>query len=227
LATTAKKQRVEVQWRSLNDHDRQLFQQAKNKEVKAWLDHGTVKKLAKGTLPANRIMLCRWILSWKPPLPETVEYRPKARLVVLGFEDPDLSVVPNDAPTLGKDGKQLIIQKVVSNQWPLLNFDISTAFLKGEGDGRPLGIHAPPEIASALKLKPEDQCGLSGGAYGRIDGPYLWYHAFKKTLEELGFMSCPLDGCVFALVTKGENEKPLVRGVLGIHVDDGIGGGDD
>ena len=227
LATTAKKQRVEVQWRNLNDHDRQLFQQAKNKEVKAWLGHGTVKKLAKGTLPANRIMRCRWILSWKPPLPETTEYRPKARLVVLGFEDPDLSVVPNDAPTLGKDGKQLIIQKVVSNKWPLLNFDISTAFLKGEGDGRPLGIHAPPEIASALKLKPEDQCGLSGGAYGRIDGPYLWYHAFKRTLEELGFMSCPLDGCVFTLVTKGENGKPLVRGVLGIHVDDGIGGGDD
>jgi hypothetical protein len=73
-------------------------------------------------------------------LPDTTVYRPKARLVILGFEDPDISVVPNDAPTLGKDGKQLILQKVSSNRWPLLNFDISTAFLKGEGDGRELGI---------------------------------------------------------------------------------------
>eukprot|EP00435_Cladocopium_sp_Y103_P032161 s399_g8.t1 len=227
LATAAKKQRVEVRWRDLNEHDRQLFQKAKEKEVKAWIDHGTVKKLAKGTLPANRIMRCRWILCWKPPLPDTVEHRPKARLVILGFEDPDISVVPNDAPTLSKDGKQLIIQKVTSNRWPLLNFDISTAFLKGEGDGRPLGIHPPEEISTALSLKPGEQCGLTGGAYGRIDGPFLWYQAFKSTLEELGFVSCPLDGCVFSLVTKGKDGAPVVRGVLGIHVDDGLGGGDD
>ena len=78
-------------------------------------------------------MRCRWILSWKPPLPGATEHRPKARLVILGFEDPDLSVVPNDAPTLSKDGKQLILQKVASNKWSLLNFDISTAFLKRRG----------------------------------------------------------------------------------------------
>ena len=54
LATSAKKQRIEVQWRNLNDHDRQLFTQAKAKEVGAWLEHGTVKRLAKGSLPPNR-----------------------------------------------------------------------------------------------------------------------------------------------------------------------------
>eukprot|EP00435_Cladocopium_sp_Y103_P038988 s374_g10.t1 len=227
VATAAKKQRVEVRWRDLDDHDKRLFQQAKDKEVKAWIDHGTVKRLAKGSLPANRIMRCRWILSWKPPLPETTEHRPKARLVILGYEDPDIGVVPNDAPTLSKDGKQLILQKVSSNGWQLLNFDISTAFLKGEGDGRALGIHAPAEISKALGLQEGEQCGLTGGAYGRIDGPYLWYHAFKQTLEELGFVSCPMDGCVFSLVTPDHQGKPKVRGVLGIHVDDGIGGGDD
>ena len=54
LATSAKKQRIEVQRRNLNDHDRQLFTQAKAKEVGAWLEHGTVKRLAKGSLPPNR-----------------------------------------------------------------------------------------------------------------------------------------------------------------------------
>lgn len=217
---------MEVQWRNLNDHDHQLFKQAKAKEVGAWLEHGTVKRLAKGSLPPNRIMRCRWILTWKPPLPGSKEYRPKARLVILGFEDPDISTVTNDAPTLSKDGKQLTLQKVASNKWSLLNFDISTAFLKGEGDGRPLGIHPPPENYDALKLQPGEQCGLTGDAYGRIDGPYLWYQAFKKSLEELGFVSCPLNSCVFSLVTKDPQGKPITRGVLGIHVDDGIGGGD-
>ena len=120
-----------------------------------------------------------------------------------------------------------MLQKVASSKWRLLNFDVSTAFLKGAGDGRTLGIHAPPEIAAALKLKGDEQCGLVGGAYGRIDAPYLWYQSFRQTLEELGFLTCPLDGCVFTLVTKSTSGKPRVHGVLGIHVDDGIGGGDD
>ena len=37
----------------------------------------------------------------------------------------------------------------------------------------------------------------------------------------------PFDGCVFSLVTKDHHGKPKVRGCLGLHVDDGIGGGDE
>ena len=139
-------------------------------------------------------MRCRWILTWKPPSPGTSERRAKARLVVLGFEDPDLQHVPNDAPTLSKDAKQLLLQQVASRQWTLVNFDISTASLKGEGDGRALGIHAPHELRASLGMKEGDQCSLSGGAYGRILAPYLWYKAFRATLESLGFVVCPLDG---------------------------------
>ena len=66
-------------------------------------------------------------------------------------------MVPNDAPTLSKDAKQLLLQKAASCRWDLINFDISTAFLKGEGDGRPLGIHPPGEIRKALHMKEGDQ----------------------------------------------------------------------
>ena len=165
-------------------------------------------------------------LTWKDPVPGQNEKRARARLVILGFEDPGVGEVPNDAPTLGKDGRRLLLQKVASKRWKLINFDISTAFLKGEGDGRPLGIHAPVEIKKALGMTSEEQCGLNGGAYGRVDAPYLWYKSLKATLESLGFVSCPFDGCLFTLVTPGEKNQPQVRGVLGIHVDDGIGGGD-
>ena len=165
-------------------------------------------------------------MTWKSPSPGTTERRAKARLVVLGFEDPGLQSIPNDAPTLSKDGRQLLLQQVASRRWKLINFDISTAFLKGQGDGRPLGIHAPPELKQRLGMGESDQCALMGGAYGRIDAPYLWYKGFRETLEELGFLACPFDGCLFSLVTAEKDGSPRVRGVLGIHVDDGIGGGD-
>ena len=226
-ASEARKQKSEVQWRHLSPDDQKLFEAAKAKEIKAWVDHQTVRRVAPGTLRDEQIMRCRWILTWKPPVPGSPEYRAKARLVILGFEDPSLSSLPSDAPTLSKDAKQLICQQVASRGWTLINFDIATAFLRGEGDGRMLGIHAPAELASAIGMKDQDQCKLVGGAYGRVDAPILWYRTLRRTLEELGFLTSPLDGCLFTLATRGSNGKPRVRGVLGMHVDDGIGGGDE
>ncbi|CAE7783393.1 RE1 [Symbiodinium pilosum] len=150
----------------------------------------------------------------------------EARLVVLGFEDPGLNDTPNDAPTLGKDARQLILQKVASNRSKLINFDISTAFLQGRGDGRKLGIHPPEEIRQALDMKPGDQCQLMGGAYGRIDAPFLWFKTLKGTLESLSFTQSPFDACTFSLITQHPQGRPKVHGVLGIHMDDGLRGGD-
>ena len=226
VASTEKKKRTEVKLRDLSQHERQLFKEAQNKEIKAWLDHRTVRRVAAGTLEDSQLMRCRWILTWKAPEKEGGPHRAKARLVVLGFEDPGLSDIPNDAPTLGKDGRQLILQQVASRKWKLINFDISTAFLQGKGDGRKLGIKPPEELREALKMGPTDQCRLEGGAYGRIDAPFLWFQTLKQTLEELGFIQSPFDACTFSLVTKGPDGEPRVHGVLGIHVDDGIGGGD-
>ena len=221
LASEGRKKRVEV---------KQRFALAKHKEIRAWLSHAMVRKIAKGKIPAKNIMRCRWIYTWKPAA-ETDEANPdgkkaKARLVVLGFEDPDMDHVPNDAPTLSKDGRQLLLQKICSNRWKLCSFDISTAFLHGKGDGRQLGIQAPPELQEALNMGPQDDCGLDGGAYGRIDAPYLWYQEFRKELLGLGFQQSPFDPCVSVLSERNENGLIHHNGILGIHVDDGICGGD-
>ena len=167
-------------------------------------------------------MRCRWILTWKPPAPGLTEKRAKARLVVFGFEDPQLSTIAADAPTLSKDGKQLVLQQIVSTGWRLINFDISTAFLKGAGNGRQLGLLAPPDLQKAIGMKPDDQCQLLGGAYGRADAPTLWYRTLRETLEPLGFVVHPLDGCVFSLVSTDSQGRVNAHGFLGIHVDDGI-----
>ncbi|CAK8995567.1 Retrovirus-related Pol polyprotein from transposon TNT 1-94, partial [Durusdinium trenchii] len=158
--TNAKKEKVELRWDDLSEKEKVLFRAAKEKEVKAWLSHQTVKRVAQGTLKPEEIMRCRWILTWKPPESPGGERRAKARLVILGFTDPGISYVPNDAPTLSKDGRMLVVQGVSSFGWDLVSFDVSTAFLKGEGDGRNLGIQAPPEIATSLNMSRTDQCQL-------------------------------------------------------------------
>ena len=147
-------------------------------------------------------------------------------MVVVGFEDPGVGVVQNDSPTLTKDCRQMVVQQVSSRGWDLVSFDISTAFLHGDGDGRLLGIHPPPELAESLGMKEGDQCELVGGAYARVDAPYLWFCTSRNTLKAEGFRQSPQDPCVFTLVSEDKKGHLQVHGSLGIHVDDGIGGGD-
>ena len=83
-STAHSKQKVEIQWNTLAESERVKFQAAKQKEIKAWVDRGTVCRLAKGTLRDDQIMRCRWILIWKPPAPGTTEERAKAALSSVG-----------------------------------------------------------------------------------------------------------------------------------------------
>lgn len=84
-------------------------------------------------------------------------------------------------------------------------------------------MHPVPELQQLLGLKSKEVCLLKGNAYGRVDAPILLYKEFRKTLEAAGFEAHPLDVCMFMLRNKQDPNK--LEGVLGTHVDDGIGGG--
>ena len=62
---------------------------------------------------------------------------------------------------------------------------------------------------------------------GESMAPYLWYQELKSELLAFGFRQCPLDPYVFfSLYKKDSHRKGRCHGVLGIHVDDGVAGGD-
>lgn len=232
-ALDERRKRVEVKLKDLGEEDQLRFAVAKDKELRAWLKHRTIRKASGGKIPEWAIMRCRWLLTWKPasgtepPGDANSEgLKAKARLIVIGYEDPDLDSIANDAPTLTKDGRLTVLQQVASHKWPLISFDVSTAFLHGKGDGRELGLHPVSEVSEVLSLSGSDQCQLIGGAYGRIDAPYLWFCEFRDELVKQGCTQCPLDPCVFAYHTKNASGKTVPHGVIGIHVDDGIAGGD-
>lgn len=102
-----------------------------------WLKTGTVSRILKDQIPADQVLKCRWILTRKPLDPTDAktqgrEYKPKARLVTLGYLDPQLTEIPRDSPTLNKTSRMLLLQLVASHGWDLLSFDIKAAFLQGK-----------------------------------------------------------------------------------------------
>ena len=221
LASMSKRARTEVYLKDLTPQERQMFNKAKDKKIQCWLQTSAIKAVLRRSLNPDQILRSRWILTWKPPEPGESQHRAKARLVVLGFQDPKLVEVMRDAPTLSREGRAIVLQSVASAKFTLTSFDIKTAFLRGKADANnPLAMEPPPELRQALNLKDSEVCQLLGNAYGRVDAPLLFYKELCKQLLALGFTRHPLEPCVFMLYSGQQ-----LSGVLGVHVDDGVGGG--
>ena len=231
LATAGKKERTEVKLHTLTNEERKEFDKAKEKEVTNWLQTGTVERMFRHQLSPEQILRCRWIYVWKPvECPKEQKElgktkKAKARLVVLGYLDPQLETIPRDSPTLGRTSKMMIAQVVASMLWTLGSFDIKAAFLQGKTqEDRKIAVEPVPELVKAMQLQPNEVCRLVKSAYGLIDAPYLWFQELDRVLKSLGFISAPFDPCLYMLYHPN-TQKPA--GILGVHVDDGLCGGDE
>eukprot|EP00435_Cladocopium_sp_Y103_P041019 s1537_g11.t1 len=231
LTTTTKKQRTEVKLSTLDPEERLEFEAAKAKEVQNWLQTGTVVRMFRHELSPKQVLRCRWLYVWKP-LTEVEDLKAnngkvrkaKARLVALGFQDPKLDTIPRDSPTLGRTSKMLIAQVIASMRWSLMSFDIKAAFLQGKTqEGRVIAVEPVPEMVSAMQLKENEVCRLVKSANGLIDAPFLWFTELDNTLRPLNFIPSPFDPCLYLLYKEGAT---VPSGILGVHVDDGLCGGD-
>ena len=77
-------------------------------ELQSWLDHRVFQEKS---LLIKRVMRARWVLTWKST------GKAKARQCVLGFQDPDLTEVSRDSPTLSAAAEALIVQWVASHKY--------------------------------------------------------------------------------------------------------------
>ena len=230
VASASKRARAEVHLKTLTLEDRILFEKAKDAELNCWIQTSALRPILRKHLNPNQILKSRWVLTWKPiddPEPGQSNRKAKARLVVLGFQDPQLTEVARDSPTLTREGRHTILQSIASHKWVLSSFDIKTAFLRGKADSKnPLAMEPPIELRKKLNLTTDQVCSLVGNAYGRVDAPLLFYQELTRQLKKLGFEIHPLEPCIFQLVSYNDNQRVL-HGVIGVHVDDGICGGDE
>ena len=230
VASASKRARAEVQLKTLTLEDRILFEKAKDAELNCWIQTSALRPILRKHLNPSQILKSRWVLTWKPiddPIPNQPTRKAKARLVVLGFQDPQLTEVARDSPTLTREGRHTILQSIASHEWILSSFDIKTAFLRGKADSKnPLAMEPPIELRKKLNLNSDQVCSLVGNAYGRVDAPLLFYQELTRQLKRLSFQVHPLEPCIFQLVSLHEGHRTL-HGIIGVHVDDGICGGDE
>ena len=140
---------MEINEKKLTAEEKEKISAAKWVEVKEWLAEKVVAKLPEHLRPApSEIMKTRWVLTWKTD--GAGGNKAKARLVVLGFQDPSLGEEAVNSPTLSRRGRNLIFQLAACRRWRLWKADVKAAFLQGqELDGKPKFILPVPELAQA------------------------------------------------------------------------------
>ncbi|CAE7456732.1 bchH, partial [Symbiodinium microadriaticum] len=208
----------EVSWSSLSLDQKKEFDTAMAKEISNVLRNCAVRALSsaeKGQVDIRRVMKMRWVLTFKS------DGRSKARLVVLGYQAPNLIESQASSPTLSKLGKLLILSIVANNLWMLESADVSSAFLQSLQDmeKEDLFIYAPAELAAAFGEDGSQDSTilkLTRAFYGLCSAPKSWYDTVTMTLKSSGWTQLEFDRCFFILLNK---EKKLV-GVAGFHVDD-------
>ena len=73
-----------------------------------------------------------------------------------------------------------------------------------------------------MNLKENEVCQLAKSSYGLVDAPFLWFKELDRTLRKLSFIPSPFDPTVYLLHEPGQNTP---AGIIGVHVDDGLCGG--
>ena len=113
----------------------------------------------------------------------------KARLVIQGFTDPDLTTIRAEAPTLSKLARHMILQMAASHHFTLEMGDMKTAFLQGDRGEAERDVYAKPvpELARYLSLTAEQIIRLEGAVYGLRNAPRRWWHRVKRDMEALGW----------------------------------------
>lgn len=197
--------------------------QAKAAEISNWLSTGTESRILRHKFHQNKsydvvgLYMARKE-SKEDQMKTGKSRRAKARLVVLVYLDPVLEQVPRDSPTLGRQSRMLILQLISAMNRILMSF----ACLQGSTQGRVIGLEPPPEMAAALQLLPQEVCKLDKSAYGLMNAPFLWHQELDKALQELSFIPSPFDPTVYLLY---EPDKDKPAGIIGVHFDDGLCGG--
>ena len=216
-----KRKAIEVSERRLSPGDREKFQEAKGVEVKNFIAAQAFEILPEHLKPSkDQAVGIRWILTWK--VKEDGSVKPKARAVLLGYQDPGYEHRATTAPVMTRQTRQLMLQLAANRRWRLMKGDVSGAFLQGREYPTTLFCVPCDEICQAMGIAPGTITRLRKACYGLVDAPLEWYKTVATFFASLNLERLWSDSCAWVWRKDGE-----VRGMISGHVDDFLFGGSE
>ena len=128
LAQSIKKRAaVEIREKYLTEEERKMFRSAKAVEVNNFLAAKAFEALPPGLKPdRSKAVHMRWILTWK--YKEDGTRKPKARCVLLGYQDPSYEHWATTSPTTTRQTRQLQLLISAGKGFKMRKGDVTGAF---------------------------------------------------------------------------------------------------
>ena len=207
-----------MQFRQLEETDKLDFMRAMQGELGSYLEHEAVAIATKHNVDPKRILGMRWVLTWKTledSSGNAIGQKPKARLIIKGYQDTDLLSLKRDSPTVSTQNRNTV---AAAHKWHCFVGDIKTAFLNGDKTeyDREIFADPPEEVRKMLNMKPQEIFRILKAVYGLLHAPQAWADKLGKELSKQGWRQSKLDPCVWRLYDKEGVLCPLI----GVHVDD-------
>ena len=210
-----KRRTVEVSEKHLTAEEHEQFKGAKQTEVGKFVGAEALEALPPHLQPSkSQAMRMRWILTWKKT--EDQGLKPKARAVVLGYQDPEYAHRPTFAPTMTKQSRQLLLQWAANNECSVKKGDVSGAFLQGREFTRDMYVIPTDEICKAMNIPSQSITRMKRACYGLVEAPIEWFETMNTFLQEEGFVQLKSDPSFWKLVDHENDVVALISG----HVDD-------
>ena len=231
--------------KKLTPEEKKQFDQAKDKALMVWIDNEAWKASPMEQVRDGEMVPARFLQRWKKTEEGEVA---NARVIIQGFRHKDVmnEKLDTEAPTLSRLGRFLILNLLVHKKWKAFSADVKSAFMQADQIDEETRIYIKPSadmrrrLERLMGLKPDEVLRALKPAFGDVRAPRQWNDSADKAMtDEIKMMRHPLDRCVYmstrlATVEDEEfccfhvgDEVRVVDGVLGLHVDDYIGGGEN
>ena len=209
-----KRRAVELSERKMTVAERAAFEGAKAVEVKNFVASNAFEVLPDHLKPDRaKAIGMRWILTWK--LKEDGSRKPKARAVLLGYQDASYEHRATTSPVMSRQTRQMVLQLASWKRWSLSKGDVTGAFLQSRQYPDQLFCVPTPEICTALGIPAGSITRVQRACYGLVDAPLEWWRSVDCFLQETGFERLWADPCCWVL-----RENGVLKGVVSGHVDE-------
>ncbi|KAI0496461.1 hypothetical protein KFK09_022778 [Dendrobium nobile] len=169
--------------------------------------------------PTNKPILgCKWVFKLKTNSDGQID-RYKARLVAQGFnQEHGINFNETFSPVAKLPTIRILLLLALHRNWPILQFDISNAFLHGDLLEE-VFMKQPPGFVD--DQHPQYVCKLHKAIYGLKQAPRQWYTKLTQSLVQFGFIFSKADPSLLIYT------KSTVQLYLLIYVDDLLLTGND
>ena len=148
--------------RDLLAEEQESLRNAKTIEIQSWVKNRAAEAALHEGYLAKDLTRMRWVITSK------ADGALKARLVVLGYTDPQLGHIKTASPTGSRRGRQVFMSMAASFGMMVAKRDVNTAFPQGDTGEEQRDIVCEPvkELREHLGLQPDGCVRLLKSVYG-------------------------------------------------------------